>query len=65
MRRVLSASLRAPNVSAAGLFKRGVLVAGTLLNVKTLRIEPASNIPRTLVDELLDKLDETLREPTT
>jgi putrescine aminotransferase len=50
---------------AAGLFKRGVLVAGTLLNAKTLRIEPALNIPRPLVDELLDKLDQTLRELTT
>jgi putrescine aminotransferase len=49
---------------AAGLFKRGVLVAGTLLNAKTLRIEPALNIPRELVDELLDKLDLTLRELT-
>jgi putrescine aminotransferase len=49
---------------AAGLFKRGVLVAGTLLNAKTLRIEPALNIPRPLVDELLDKLDDTLRELT-
>src|SRR5207249_7504115 len=49
---------------SAGLFKRGVLVAGTLLNAKTLRIEPALNIPRPLVDELLDKLDDTLRELT-
>jgi hypothetical protein len=30
-----------------------------------LRIEPALNIPRPLVDELLDKLDQTLRELTT
>jgi putrescine aminotransferase len=49
---------------AAGLFKRGVLVAGTLLNAKTIRIEPALNIPRPLVDELLDKLDDTMRELT-
>src|SRR5439155_1700102 len=49
---------------AAGLFKRGVLVAGTLLNAKTLRVEPALNIPRPLVDELLDKLDDTLQELT-
>jgi putrescine aminotransferase len=49
---------------AAGLFKRGVLVAGTLLNAKTLRIEPALNIPRPLVDELLEKLDETMRDLT-
>ena len=49
---------------AAGLFKRGVLVAGTLLNAKTLRIEPALNIPRPLVDELVEKLDDTMRELT-
>src|SRR5262249_48463891 len=49
---------------AAGLFKRGVLVAGTLLNAKTLRIEPALNIPRELVDEVLERLDDTLRELT-
>ncbi len=49
---------------AAGLFKRGVLVAGTLLNAKTLRIEPALNIERGLVNELLAKLEETLEELT-
>jgi putrescine aminotransferase len=49
---------------AAGLFKRGVLVAGTLLSAKTLRIEPALNIPRGLVDEVLEKLEETLVELT-
>jgi putrescine aminotransferase len=49
---------------AAGLFKRGVLVAGTLLNAKTIRIEPALNIPRELVDEVLEKLEETLTELT-
>ena len=49
---------------AAGLFKRGVLVAGTLINARTIRIEPALNIPRELVDEVLGKLDETLVELT-
>jgi putrescine aminotransferase len=49
---------------AAGLFKRGVLVAGTLLSAKTLRIEPALNIPRALVDEVLEKLEDTLEELT-
>jgi len=49
---------------AAGLFKRGVLVAGTLLSAKTLRIEPALNIPRELVDEVLEKLEDTLEELT-
>jgi putrescine aminotransferase len=49
---------------ASGLFKRGVLVAGTLLNAKTLRIEPSLNIERAVVDELLEKLEETLEELT-
>lgn len=49
---------------AAGLFRRGVLVAGTLLNAKTIRLEPALNIPRPLVDEVLEKLEDTLRELT-
>lgn len=45
---------------AAGLFKRGVLVAGTLIGVKTIRIEPALNIPYKLIDTVLEKLDDTL-----
>jgi putrescine aminotransferase len=49
---------------AAGLFKRSVVVAGTLLNAKTIRIEPALNIPRALVDEVLEKLEETLQDLT-
>jgi putrescine aminotransferase len=49
---------------AAGLFRRGVLVAGTLLNSKTIRIEPALNIPMELLDEMLDVLEATLRELT-
>jgi putrescine aminotransferase len=47
---------------AAGLFHRGVLVAGTLLNAKTIRIEPALNIPTALLDEVLGKLDDTMAE---
>jgi putrescine aminotransferase len=41
-----------------------VLVAGTLLNAKTIRLEPALGIPRELVDEVLAKLEETLAELT-
>src|SRR5204863_8343197 len=37
----------------AGLFKRGVLVAGTLLSARTLRIEPALNISYQLLDDML------------
>lgn len=47
---------------AAGLFKRGVLVAGTLLSARTVRIEPALNISYQLLDEMLEKLNETLKD---
>ena len=47
---------------AAGLFRRGILVAGTLLNAKTIRIEPALNIARDVVDKVLLALEETLIE---
>ncbi len=47
---------------AAGLFKRGILVAGTLISSKTIRIEPALNISYDLLHVVLDKLEEVLRE---
>ncbi|HSJ57468.1 MAG TPA: aminotransferase class III-fold pyridoxal phosphate-dependent enzyme [Anaerolineae bacterium] len=47
---------------AAGLFKRGVLVAGTLTNARTVRIEPPLVITRAQIDAVLDRLDDTLRE---
>jgi len=50
---------------AAGLFKRGVLVAGTYARAKTLRFEPALGISRQLLDEVLSRLEDTLREATT
>jgi putrescine aminotransferase len=46
---------------AAGLFRRGVLVAGTLINAKTLRFEPALFITKKQIDEVLDKLEDTLK----
>lgn len=46
----------------AGLFKRGVLVAGTLTNSRVVRIEPALNIPDPMIDEVLDILEDTLKE---
>ena len=46
----------------AGLFRRGVLVAGTLTNSKTVRFEPALNIPPKLIAEVLGALEETLQE---
>ncbi len=49
----------------AGLFRKGVLVAGTLTNSRTVRIEPALNIPEKYLDEILDKLEDTLKETDT
>ncbi len=47
---------------AAGLFKRGVLVAGTYSKARTIRIEPALGIPRELLEEMLNRLEDTFRE---
>ena len=46
----------------SGLFRRGVLVAGTLTNSKVVRLEPALNVPEPLLDEILDKFEDTLKE---
>ena len=46
----------------AGLFRRGILVAGTLTNSKVVRFEPALNIPDKLIQEVLGALEETLKE---
>ncbi|HEY2798142.1 MAG TPA: putrescine aminotransferase [Thermoanaerobaculia bacterium] len=46
----------------SGLFRRGVLVAGTLTNSKVVRIEPALNIPDKLLTQVVDALEETLKE---
>jgi putrescine aminotransferase len=47
---------------AAGLFRRGVLVAGTQISATTIRIEPALTIPEGLVDAVLDRLEDTVAE---
>jgi putrescine aminotransferase len=47
---------------ASGLFRRRVLVAGTLISSRTIRIEPALNIPKNLIDEVLDRLEDCLKE---
>jgi putrescine aminotransferase len=47
---------------AAGLFKRGVLVAGTLTSAQTIRIEPPLVITCEQIDEVLGRLEETLEE---
>jgi hypothetical protein len=46
---------------AAGLFSRGVLTAGTLTNAKTIRIEPALNVPLGILDEVLNRLEDVLK----
>ena len=47
---------------AAGLFKRGVLVAGTLTSAHTIRIEPPLVIRYETLDEVLNRLEDTLVE---
>ncbi|MHB8513174.1 MAG: aminotransferase class III-fold pyridoxal phosphate-dependent enzyme [Actinomycetota bacterium] len=47
---------------AAGLFRRGVLVAGTQISATTIRIEPALDISDELIDEVLNRVEETLSE---
>ena len=49
---------------AAGLFRRGVLVAGTQISATTIRIEPALDIADDLIDAVLERLRETLDEIT-
>ena len=44
----------------AGLFRRGVVVAGTLTNSRVVRFEPALNTPDKLLDEVLEILEDTL-----
>lgn len=47
---------------AAGLFKRGVLVAGTLTNSHSIRIEPPLVISYDQIDQVLNRLADTLVE---
>ena len=47
---------------AAGLFKRGVLVAGTLTSAQTIRIEPPLVITYEQLDEVMDRLENVLKE---
>ncbi len=47
---------------AAGLFKRGVLVSGTLTNAHTVRIEPPLVISYEQLDAVLNRLEDTLVE---
>lgn len=47
---------------AAGLFRRGVLVAGTYSKARTIRIEPALDIPTATIDDTLNRVEDTLME---
>jgi putrescine aminotransferase len=47
---------------ASGLFKRGVVVAGTLNSAYTIRIEPPLVITYEQIDAVLDRLADTLAE---
>ena len=46
----------------SGLFRRNVLVAGTLTNSRVVRFEPALNIDDSLLDVILDRLEDVLKE---
>ncbi|MGD1119462.1 MAG: putrescine aminotransferase [Dehalococcoidales bacterium] len=47
---------------AKGLFENGILVAGTLINSKTIRIEPPLVISKTELDKVLEVLNKVLGE---
>lgn len=47
---------------ASGLFKRGVLVAGTYSNARVIRLEPALGIEPHLLKEMLNRLEDTFKE---
>jgi putrescine aminotransferase len=47
---------------AAGLYKRKVLVAGTLISANTVRFEPALYIEKEQIDEVLNRLTDTIKE---
>jgi putrescine aminotransferase len=47
---------------AAGLFKRGVLVAGTYSKARTIRIEPPLGISMELLQEMLNRLEDSFKE---
>ncbi len=46
---------------SAGLFHRGVLISGTLTNAQTIRIEPPLVIEYDEIDEVLNRLEDTLK----
>ena len=50
---------------ASGLFKRGVLISGTLNNSRVIRVEPPLVITYKEIDTILNRLEDTLQELTT
>src|SRR5207302_6791935 len=46
---------------ASGLFKRGVLISGTLNNSRVIRVEPPIVITREEIDTILNRLEDTLQ----
>ena len=47
---------------ASGLFKRGILISGTLNNSRVIRVEPPLVITREEIDTILNRLEDTLHE---
>ncbi len=47
---------------ASGLFKRGVLISGTLNNSRVIRVEPPLVITRAEIDTILNRLEDTIQE---
>jgi len=45
-----------------GMFSRKVMTAGTLVNAKTVRIEPPAVIEYSTIDTVIEKLDESLAD---
>lgn len=46
---------------ASGLFKRGVLVSGTLTSAQTIRMEPPLIVSMAQLDMALERLEDTLK----
>lgn len=47
---------------AKGLFARGVMTAGTLVNAKCIRFEPAAVITKENMDQVLERMDSALAD---
>jgi len=47
---------------AKGLFDRGILVAGTLFNAHTFRIEPPATLTQEQMDQILERLEHVLAD---